>query len=876
MPRFRNPLSGHYARENEIDRNKARNRDNEYRFWRREHERHPVAEFHAPAKQRHTPIADHYSRPSVQNGPARSRNEDTFLYETPALIARVPVASHGRQGHDFEPPQPRGRTRTMPNAYSTPLFLDSQGRHFATGSTSQQSYADQRYHVGANQQYHAFSPYSSAPHSDPSAAFTSPDVQVSSTPDFGRSLPDAMGDHSGIDKQGPSGFRFESNGGPYDPAENNSDPRPAKSSVPSRIMLLSPNRLRHAVSRLKRQKENSDKDDLEDMSDVEHDRGQTRYASNVSETQSTQAVVDGDSTPRIGHDAEGSSDMADVTPSSVDPSLGSSEVPTSMAIDTSVPSGAVNEPQPPEKIELPARHATLGDLAPRTFLDISHDREDGVPEMQGDADGTRPKGDSELARVTNDLFQLCMLLKNFAPDHPDLSRCKSAEKAAHVLKGLYLEAIDGWKLQYERAEQLDRIVGDVEKLRKRAAELEGRNDLLEVKDELFAQTKKANVSLEAQKAKMELDHQTLMDQQRRSYEATISHDRRALNDKIAELGRENMSLKQGHETLRQTANDYQLEAGRQRQEVRRLEEIVKNTIGKSESDKRTYAQERESLTHEHRSALAALEISHMTETKNLRGDVSRFEFEKASLRAEHADEINKLCRQHSESAEEQQEQHSVELRRKDEERREAETHLDEYYKAEMARQDREMQKLREAHISQQSDQTARHQLELKDLHGEIERLRADAHQVQDRARQMYLDQEQKLKANHLAQLREVRQEKEDLVGALVQRDGFKGITDRVLETRFKKLAKTIDQFSRTCTSWDKSKEISWPLSSRSLQAHENTRQIKQYWVQSWIWTTLYNDVFDNPFKPFGMDGDEQFRTWTDTFGEGKWQRTFNR
>ena len=95
------------------------------------------------------------------------------------------------------------------------------------------------------------------------------------------------------------------------------------------------------------------------------------------------------------------------------------------------------------------------------------------------------------------------------------------------------------------------------------------------------------------------------------------------------------------------------------------------------------------------------------------------------------------------------------------------------------------------------------------------------------------------------------------------------MSDRELETRFKKLAKAIDQFSRTCVAWDTSKESTWPIPNRTLKTHENPRQLKQYVVQNLLWTTLYESVFYMPFKPFGIDGDGYFQGWTDSFGESK-------
>jgi hypothetical protein len=97
------------------------------------------------------------------------------------------------------------------------------------------------------------------------------------------------------------------------------------------------------------------------------------------------------------------------------------------------------------------------------------------------------------------------------------------------------------------------------------------------------------------------------------------------------------------------------------------------------------------------------------------------------------------------------------------------------------------------------------------------------------------------------------------------REHVKELKDHHIIGRFRAIANEIDQFSRI--EWDLSKETRWPCCERNMrQLHpQNTRKLKQYMIQSSLWTFIYERVFRSPFCIFGPAGDDIDRDWEDIY-----------
>jgi hypothetical protein len=124
---------------------------------------------------------------------------------------------------------------------------------------------------------------------------------------------------------------------------------------------------------------------------------------------------------------------------------------------------------------------------------------------------------------------------------------------------------------------------------------------------------------------------------------------------------------------------------------------------------------------------------------------------------------------------------------------------------------------------------------------------------------------------HEKQMKGLKQENQDLKGALVkrtnQRDTYKQLTDRDLSSRFLDLASDIDDVSRV--TWDTSKQKSWPVAARQIRNAENERKIKKNIIQNSIWTVLNDKIFQTPFRVLGGRGKSLEQKWTEKFGSGK-------
>jgi hypothetical protein len=527
-------------------------------------------------------------------------------------------------------------------------------------------------------------------------------------------------------------------------------------------------------------------------------------------------------------------------------------------------------------------------------LEFTVDGEGDASEMEGDAlpppspsQQLPGSGEDAVPKASRDLYDLLERLKRIEPQDKDLAKCRSAEKAAGRLDELYRNVVNGWTTTYHYASQYKKTAGEVnamkaetEKLRKENQDLTSRNSLLEMnmqgvddrnrlRDEMLEMTKEKSESLKNQIEDMKKKHDAAMNAQKQWWEDKLSREKANLSDEIERLAKERNGLQQNNGRLRQSASEHQLESSRLTQEVNRLNDTLKSTIGRHEADDRRNRQDREKLINEKREEMAALEITHMNDTKDLRASMERLEAEKESLQADLDDQIARLHGEQGNAISDLKLEHEKALAKKDEDIKEAEQQLDDFYKDELAKKDQAYNRLKDSIPSQLADQAKRYKDQINALHNRIDDLEAEADKVEDRFRQQYLVKEQRLKLTHQRELNNVKQERENLMGALVERNAFKGIADHVVESRFKKLSKAVDQFARTCTNWDRSREMDWPYPEHVIRSQENPRQMKQYFVQNTIWTTLYDSVFNTPFQPFGDEGRRLYEDWIDAFGESK-------
>jgi len=117
--------------------------------------------------------------------------------------------------------------------------------------------------------------------------------------------------------------------------------------------------------------------------------------------------------------------------------------------------------------------------------------------------------------------------------------------------------------------------------------------------------------------------------------------------------------------------------------------------------------------------------------------------------------------------------------------------------------------------------------------------------------------ERRLEGHHAAEKLKLEKEKEEehrqlrgnfevLMGAMVNRDRFKIMSDRGFALGFQDLANEIDFFSRV--RWDNKREVTWPFPDRAFRKVENERRSKQHVIQNTIWVILYERIFCTPFR----------------------------
>jgi hypothetical protein len=125
-------------------------------------------------------------------------------------------------------------------------------------------------------------------------------------------------------------------------------------------------------------------------------------------------------------------------------------------------------------------------------------------------------------------------------------------------------------------------------------------------------------------------------------------------------------------------------------------------------------------------------------------------------------------------------------------------------------------------------------------------------------------QEESLKVQNEQEQYRLRSAVEDLKGALVVKEQFKGLADSDITSRFTKLAQEVEDFARL--EWDPEREVHW--SEQLQQLHpRNTRKLKQAIVRNSVWIGLCGLVFRSPFEMFAEEEGymELNKQWIDIY-----------
>jgi hypothetical protein len=109
---------------------------------------------------------------------------------------------------------------------------------------------------------------------------------------------------------------------------------------------------------------------------------------------------------------------------------------------------------------------------------------------------------------------------------------------------------------------------------------------------------------------------------------------------------------------------------------------------------------------------------------------------------------------------------------------------------------------------------------------------------------------------------------EDFKSSSARREHFKGMTDSQAAAQYKRLANSIDEFSRI--EWERNKEHTWPVPDKDMgRLARNTRKLKQHIIQNTLWLLLYDHIFQSPFKILGIDGEQDDKEWIPIYSSGR-------
>jgi hypothetical protein len=137
-------------------------------------------------------------------------------------------------------------------------------------------------------------------------------------------------------------------------------------------------------------------------------------------------------------------------------------------------------------------------------------------------------------------------------------------------------------------------------------------------------------------------------------------------------------------------------------------------------------------------------------------------------------------------------------------------------------------------------------------------------------KEAHCQRESRLREEYEAEKQQIQQVAEDLKQDLSSREHVKGLTDREVASRFKKLSAEIEDFSRI--DWNPQLGEGWPFSETELdQLHpHNVRRLKRQILQNSLWLSLHEGVFRSPFRIIGSHGQDFDSDVYEAYNPGKY------
>ncbi|KAH7083207.1 hypothetical protein BKA63DRAFT_584486 [Paraphoma chrysanthemicola] len=159
----------------------------------------------------------------------------------------------------------------------------------------------------------------------------------------------------------------------------------------------------------------------------------------------------------------------------------------------------------------------------------------------------------------------------------------------------------------------------------------------------------------------------------------------------------------------------------------------------------------------------------------------------------------------------------------------------------------------------------RHQLQIKEAETENSRQRAHKSQAQNQALMKQVEAMQVQEDAMHARVQDVQRE---MLGKV---EKTQAVSDDQLSQDFRTLISMIKALSRMI-NFDASTNVVETLKSYSFLEHVSPqhwqgRAQKKRFIEAWIWSVLYIDVFDTPFKIFGTFGNGLAESWFSVYGE---------
>jgi hypothetical protein len=157
---------------------------------------------------------------------------------------------------------------------------------------------------------------------------------------------------------------------------------------------------------------------------------------------------------------------------------------------------------------------------------------------------------------------------------------------------------------------------------------------------------------------------------------------------------------------------------------------------------------------------------------------------------------------------------------------------------------------------------------LRRLRSDIDQHKGELGRERSRHQEELRKQEEVLIKRYEAKEKEYETVIEDFKSSSARREHFKGMTDSQAAAQYKRLANSIDEFSRI--EWERNKEHTWPIPDQHMsRLARNTRKLKQHIIQNTLWLILYDHVFQSPFRILGIDGEQDDKEWIPIYSSGR-------